>query len=343
MPTQTSKHFKTCLALACVSLLLLITLSHPSIRLQFRIHTDTTFSEQHETETHSPETLASSTPFDAQPPLVRRHVAIVTSVGHSEVFGPLAWTINTVMSRHDQPTSVKIYAAEPPFLSLLKRIGMLPGDIMRNKQHLHEEIISSALYEDDAGAMIDMVVLGTCELDLERFGPDLLEAWDQRPHDQKFTLVCGVHNGHTTGWFKHISEWSSRGAFRVMPISDHVSDYFRSTFDAWADSKDPIKRLSLYEYIKVDPYYPVSDFTNFPLRARPEDQLGNKVPCSAVLQGNYEQGRRDYARVFEDLSRLIRGAVFIEMGVLVEIARLIPFIIKEDAKNWGYQWNSDEH
>ncbi|KAG8901341.1 hypothetical protein FRC00_007754 [Tulasnella sp. 408] len=229
---------------------------------------------------------------------------------------------------HQQPGSVKIYANKAGFLSLLQRIGMLPSDIMIPREQLAIDLRSSTLYEDDPGAMIDMVVLGTCEVDhyqnyaepftsLDRLGPDLLKAWDERPADKKFMLVCGVHNGHTTGWFKHISKWSRRGSFRVMPISDHVVNYFHTMFSTWADSKDPVERLSLYEYIKVDAYYSVSNFTNFPLR--PKKYLAD-VPCSAALQGNYQQGRRDYTRVFEDLSRLLG----------------------EDSRGWGYRWNTEE-
>ncbi|KAG8938538.1 hypothetical protein FRC04_008349 [Tulasnella sp. 424] len=293
----------------------------PSIRSQFQYYTTSTgaSSATEKTSDHNDQTLLSISPsFDPSSPFTRRHVAVATSVGHSEVYGPLAWTINTVMTKHPRqaPASVKIYSGEPGFLSLLKRIGMLPKDIMRPRDQLSKDIRSTTLYEDDMGAMIDLVVLGTCELDMERFGPDLLKAWDERPHNKKFAMVCGVHNGQTTGWFKHISEWSRRGSFRVMPISDHVINYFHSMFNTWADSKDPAQRLALYEYIKVDAYYSVSDFTNFPLRPKTYQA---DVPCSAVLQGNYEQGRRDYERVFADLSRLLR----------------------EDAKGWGYKWSAD--
>ncbi|KAG9041006.1 hypothetical protein FS837_012849 [Tulasnella sp. UAMH 9824] len=315
MLVSQSRHVQIVLALFGLVLLLSVVQFRPALRSQFQYYTS---SEQ---ETADPQAVLSpSTSFDPSSPFLRRHVAITTSVGHSEVYGPLAWTVGNVMKKHQpqlQPTSVKIYAGEPGFLTLLKKIGMLPMDIMRPRDQLSKDIRSATLYEDDVGAMIDLVVLGTCELDLERFGPDLLKAWDERPHDKKFMLVCGVHNGQTTGWFKHISEWSRRGSFRVMPISDHVVTYFHTMFNSWADSKDPAKRLSLYEYIKVDAYYSVSDFTNFPLR--PKTYLAD-VPCSAALQGNYEQGRRDYERVFADLSRLLR----------------------EDARAWGYTWSFDQ-
>ncbi|KAG8901339.1 hypothetical protein FRC00_007752 [Tulasnella sp. 408] len=180
----------------------------PALRSQFQYYTSMV------QRTADSQALCSpSASFDPSTPFLRRHVAIATSVGHSEVYGPLAWTVRNVMTKHQpqlQPTSVKIYAGEPGFLTLLKRIGMLPKDIMRPKDQLSRDIQSTVLYEDDLGAMIDLVVLGTCELDLERFGPDLLKAWDERSHDKKFMLVCGVHNGQTTGWFKHISEWSRR-------------------------------------------------------------------------------------------------------------------------------------
>ncbi|KAG8929800.1 hypothetical protein FRC01_003756 [Tulasnella sp. 417] len=216
------------------------------------------------------------------------------------------------------PTSVKIYSNNKEgFISLLQRIGMLPSDIMQSRDQFERDIRSSNLFKDDVGAMIDLVVLGTCEVDMDNLGPDLLKAWDERPLDKKFMLVCIVHNGHTTDWFGDIAEWSRRSAFRVVPISDHVADYFRDMFNIWAESKDPAERLSLYEYIQVDPHYSISNFTNFPLK--PKTYLAD-VPCSAALQGTYQQMRRDYARVFKDLSRLLR----------------------EDPRGWGYQWNTRE-
>ncbi|KAG8929798.1 hypothetical protein FRC01_003754 [Tulasnella sp. 417] len=312
MLTWRPRQVQIVLVLAAFVLFAFILQFRSSLQSQFQYYTCTSKQET----AASQASLSPSTLFDPSTPFLRRHIAFATSVEHPEVYSPLAWTVHSLMSRQPptQPTSVKIYAFQRGFHILLKKIGMLPMDIMLPEAQLSKDIRSSSLYEDDMGAMIDLVVLGTCEQDLEKLGPDLLKAWDERPQDKKFMLVCSVHNPHTTPWFKHISKWSRRGAFRVVAISDHVVNYYHSMFNDWADSKDPAQRLSLYEYIKVDAYYAVSNFTNFPLR--PKTYLAD-VPCSAVLQGLYESGRRDYDRVFADLLRLL----------------------KEDVRAWGYTWS----
>ncbi len=45
-----------------------------------------------------------------------------------------------------------------------------------------------------------------------------------------------------------------------------VAAYFRNMLSSWADNKDPVERLALYEYVKVDQYYPIPDFAHFPLQ-----------------------------------------------------------------------------
>ncbi|KIO16681.1 hypothetical protein M407DRAFT_12692 [Tulasnella calospora MUT 4182] len=197
--------------------------------------------------------------FDSPSPFVRRHVAISTSFARSEVYEPLAWIAHTAMANYAAeplPTSLKIYSSEPGFLLLLKRAGILPpdivrpgdqfgtlpSDIIRPMDQLTRDIHSTTLYDDDAGAMIDLVILGTCEADLERFGFDLLKAWDDRPHDKKFMLVCGVHGDHITDWFKYIPEWSQRGSLRVIPMSEHTNE-FATAPDASPGLDENVKQM----------------------------------------------------------------------------------------------------
>ncbi|KIO19386.1 hypothetical protein M407DRAFT_30961 [Tulasnella calospora MUT 4182] len=256
-------------------------------------------------------------------PLLRRHVAVATAFGHhAEVYGALAWVIGMILNTKGQfkSSSVRMYAGESEFVSLIKELGLLPQSIMHPAGHegLTADIRSTSLFPDDPGAMIDLVALGTCEIDLGYLGPDLLKAWDERPVDKKFTLVCGTRNGRDGAWAsKNLAEWSKRGALRLLTISDHVSKHFKTRFEEWSDSKDPDERLSFFEYVKVDAFYPVSDFTNFPL---PEKSSGPDVPCAGLIQGGYEKSRRDYDRIFLDLVRLLR----------------------EDPRGWGYRWSDPE-
>ncbi|KIO26405.1 hypothetical protein M407DRAFT_243758 [Tulasnella calospora MUT 4182] len=253
--------------------------------------------------------------------LHRRHIAIATTFKyHAEVYGPFAWTIAKIFANQTQPSSVYIYDEEATFVSMMKRLGQLPENILRSpeKERFIADVRSTSLFPDDLGAMIDLVFLVTCEIDLVQLGPELLQAWDERPRNRKFMLLCGVHNGADKFWaHENLTEWSKRGAFRLVTISDHVSNFFKTRLSEWADSKDPAERLSFYEYVNVNTFYPVSNFTDFPL---PDKSGGPDVPCTAILQGGFEKKRRDYDRIFFDLVRLLR----------------------EDPRGWGYWWSDIE-
>lgn len=71
---------------------------------------------------------------------------------------------------------------------------------------------------DGTGA--DMVVLGTCEIDMAFYSHHLYRAWLARPADRKFSLVCIVHNAGDDQWVqKYSADWVREGALRIMPIS----------------------------------------------------------------------------------------------------------------------------
>ncbi|KAG8943817.1 hypothetical protein FRC04_002511 [Tulasnella sp. 424] len=291
----------------------------------FRASFDPTFANSNSrVNTATSDSLRIDTPEAKQVgPLRRRRVAVGTVFPHhEEVYGAFAWTIANVLDseKHVGPNSVHIYAEQTDFISLMKQLGQLPESMFRpaGKEELIAAVRSTTLFPDDPGAMIDLVALATCEIDLPQLGPDLLQAWDARPADKKFMLVCGAHNGADPSWQqKHSVEWAKRGAFRLLVISDHVVKFFKTQLDQWADSKDPVERLSFYEYVKVNAFYPVSDFVNFPL---PDKSGGSRVPCTGLLQGGFETYRRDYNRIFLDLIRLLR----------------------EDPRAWGYQWSDAE-
>lgn len=48
----------------------------------------------------------------------------------------------------------------------------------------------------------------------------MLEIWDARPVDQKFTIVCIVHNAGPNFWYPVLPDWSKRGAIRFLSIAD---------------------------------------------------------------------------------------------------------------------------
>lgn len=103
-----------------------------------------------------------------------RHVAIATTFGpHFEVYVPLAWTFAKALGRPDQSLQVYTKGIEHEFrgyTTVMKDLGMYAGDgeRFRSPALLLEDIKSttpSERYEDDPEALIDMVVLATCEVE----------------------------------------------------------------------------------------------------------------------------------------------------------------------------------
>ncbi|KAG8962136.1 hypothetical protein FRC00_010261, partial [Tulasnella sp. 408] len=123
--------------------------------------------------------------------LRRRHIAVATTFKyHAEVYGPFAWTTAKILENQTAPSSVHVYDEETEFVSLMTRLYQLPENVLRSseKGRFVADVRSTTLFHDDVGAMIDLIFLVTCEIDLPQLGPALLEAWDERAHDKKFIL-----------------------------------------------------------------------------------------------------------------------------------------------------------
>lgn len=55
---------------------------------------------------------------------------------------------------------------------------------------------------------------------MEAFSADLWKQWQARDADDKFVLVCVVHNAFATGWLmEYGQDWVKAGALRLAPIS----------------------------------------------------------------------------------------------------------------------------
>lgn len=56
---------------------------------------------------------------------------------------------------------------------------------------------------------------------MEHFSQDLFKQYLARAEDDKFTLVCIVHNAFSVEWLvEYGADWVREGALRVMPISE---------------------------------------------------------------------------------------------------------------------------
>lgn len=49
---------------------------------------------------------------------------------------------------------------------------------------------------------------------------ELTVAWNNRAADDKFKIVCIVHNVDDVNWQRHIPYWARREAIRLLPIAD---------------------------------------------------------------------------------------------------------------------------
>ncbi|KAG6819487.1 hypothetical protein H0H93_011344 [Arthromyces matolae] len=203
----------------------------------------------------------------------------------------VAWSLTQAMNTTSSG-SVEVYAQVPfafDFQQIVDDLGLY-----HNGYRPTSDLIPAL--RDGGENSIDLVILGTCEIDLRiDWAKDLLSIWDERPQDHKFNLVCLVHNAKDTAWQDAITDWSRRGAIRIIAISEHVADYFRESFNVLADSTDPAIRSAGYENIPVDVHVPI-----LPLRGLPEHPT--REPLSkAVIQGSFNMDRRDYTQIFREL------------------------------------------
>ncbi|KAJ7261789.1 hypothetical protein B0H12DRAFT_1013278 [Mycena haematopus] len=198
------------------------------------------------------------------------------------------------MGRNPTGGIVEVYAPDEfgfEFQTIVDTLGLYHGKNRRSDELI--EAINSNM--GDGG--IDLVVLGTCEVDL-RGGPwpeELLAAWDARDAAHKFQLVCIVHNVRDDSWQRWITQWSQRNAIRILPISEHVGAAFKRSFLINADSHDATIRSAGYEYIPIDVHVPVLDI---PVAV---DHSPLRILSDAVIQGSFSTDRRDYVEIFAEL------------------------------------------
>ncbi|KAG6919187.1 hypothetical protein DXG01_008485 [Tephrocybe rancida] len=245
----------------------------------------------------------------------RQRVAVASSFGfHHDVYMTVAWSLARAMNRSSTGT-VEVYADVPfnyNFQKVVDELGLY------RHEYRHPDELLPALRNDVDQNSIDLVILGTCEIDLRvDWTKDLLSVWDERPHDRKFNLVCIVHNikardtyirsikcnsdrgtfRQDVSWQPAITEWSRRSAIRIVTIAEHVAHSFRESFNTLADSTDPVVRSAGYENIPIDVHVPILPLPNLP--ERPTSRPLSK----AVIQGSFSMDRRDYNNIFEELNK----------------------------------------
>ncbi|KAJ7691577.1 hypothetical protein B0H17DRAFT_934873 [Mycena rosella] len=227
-------------------------------------------------------------------PQRRHNVAIASTFDdHHNVYLSLVWTLQRVMDRSPSGGALQVYAPVPfkfGFQEIVDTLQLYRGEV-RNPSALIDDINSNKGAEG-----IDIVVLGTCEVDLHNaWAKDLLAAWDARDAAHKFMLVCMVHNIQSASWQDSITDWAQRGAIRILPISEHVATAFRRSFLASADSPDAVIRSAGYEHIRIDVHIPIFDLPRA-VNFKPSRTLSD-----AVIQGTFSLTRGDYIEFFAEL------------------------------------------
>ncbi|KAJ7067131.1 hypothetical protein C8F01DRAFT_980679 [Mycena amicta] len=198
------------------------------------------------------------------------------------------------MARREGGGTVEVYADQPfgfDFQQIVDELGLYRGTV-KPPDSLVREINANT-----GPGGIDMVILGTCEVDLRGDQQqELLAAWDSRPAAHKFKIVCIVHNIEDDDWQLSIREWSRRDAIRLLPISEHVAAAFKQSFLISADSADPSIRLAGFENIPVDVHVPVLDI---PVSS---SRKPSRALSAGVIQGSFFSDRRDYLKIFSELN-----------------------------------------
>ncbi|KAH6914689.1 hypothetical protein BKA70DRAFT_1510095 [Coprinopsis sp. MPI-PUGE-AT-0042] len=216
---------------------------------------------------------------------VRKNIAVASLFGaHFDVYMAVVWTLGRVMKEG----RIQVYSNGPfrfDFQTVVESIGLFEGTLKDQGDFLPE------LREDES---IDLVILGTCEIEQSEWSEALLKIWDERDASHKFKIVCIVHNIQDEAWQENIPHWSRRNAIRLLPISPHVGKSFREKFLLLSRDPSPVLRSAGYEYIPIDAHIPLLDIPHIP--SLPERALSN-----VAIQGSFERVRRDYTNVFAEL------------------------------------------
>ncbi|KDQ54573.1 hypothetical protein JAAARDRAFT_38258 [Jaapia argillacea MUCL 33604] len=238
---------------------------------------------------------------DFQP--VHKNVAVASMFPfHEDVYLTIVQQMEDLLAPYDG--RVQVYSPTPlpyGFQDIVDDLELYSGSFKAPKDFL------PALQSTQFDKPIDLVLLGTCNFDFRDWGKEMIAIWDSRPADQKFQVACVAHNLNDMHyWSDDFTALSERGVLRIIAIADHVAHAFHEFFQDLADEPELI--ASGFEYIKTDVHVPVLDLP-------PRTRTPSQVLSQAVVQGFFSPERRDYARLFQELTQAIL----------------------EDPAVWGYQ------
>ncbi|KAG8987019.1 hypothetical protein FRB94_002815 [Tulasnella sp. JGI-2019a] len=209
------------------------------------------------------------------------------------------------MRLFDQPhQSLHIFKdpSKKDYVSAMRDGGMqIDVDFIRPARFLHY-MHSEGLFPSEPGAMIDMVIFSSCELDLQRHHPELLDTWDGRPDNKKFKLVCVVHDGLPGKWFHTLGHCSRRGALRLLMTLDGTTKDLYAAMRELADSSVLNLSSALFEYLQVEAFYPLIATKRSPPAAH---ALEPRRISNVAILGNFGRETRHYQNFLRDLGSLL--------------------------------------
>ncbi|KIY73403.1 hypothetical protein CYLTODRAFT_342440 [Cylindrobasidium torrendii FP15055 ss-10] len=228
-------------------------------------------------------------PAPLGPVTTQSNIAVAsTFVYHYDVYLALAWTLQSILPATSTLRVFRPGGAEPfsrGFQEIAERLELYRGTYYDAEQLVDEVSLGE----------IDTIIFGTCEFDLAYFSEALLRLWDMRAQDNKFDVVCQIHNIKHTSMMPYMTDWIARGSFRIIASTEHVAEAFQRLFIEKADSKDIRLRNAGYAYVPIDIVVPILPlFVDVP---KPDRKKLSQV----MLQGNFDLDRRDYTGLFNDL------------------------------------------
>ncbi|KAL7411802.1 hypothetical protein BDY24DRAFT_394932 [Mrakia frigida] len=226
----------------------------------------------------------------------RSKVMLATSqAGNDEIFTSFLHTLAQLMPQ----TNIRAYA--PDFLfdykTVFDQLGIFPGGEFRDPKTFLHDVGEVNLYTgpNNWGMKADLIVLGSCEVDMPLYSKDLLRLWKARAKSEKFVLICMVHDAaRLEGWLlEDGADFVKEGALRLLVASEHVKRSVVSQLDIWSD--EPSTYQIGFDSLPVYTHLPI-----LPI------QLPAKLPrgemlTHAAIAGSFHSTSRDYSSVIKDL------------------------------------------
>jgi hypothetical protein len=211
----------------------------------------------------------------------RLEVALIESGGsHDEVTAALYYALGSIPAVHTY-----MYLALPRF-----RIENV-YEWLRRRYQLSPYSTSPLfkLHSNDDNPLPDAVILATCEHDL--FSADtMLQSYFDRGSSQH-PVICVIHHvDRFQGIEERLRRWARTSRLHLLTLSTHTTDQLCKEL-----ARD---QTGLYSHTKVDTFPPI-----FPAPLSPAVPPSDRL--SVVIQGNFDDSRRNYMKTLFDFERML--------------------------------------